>query len=222
MWITSISPIAVDDDSWGYLGIFLGDIGKRVPWNANPEEMAGRSTHIVGHPWGANVTFDNIKKAQVMSLSTSVTVVIGRRAYATWYRSARGFHKLAEFPAGTVFNPPTNHESLLVFYLTPYHMIAPFHDKKSARMLQDATAMRSVRRELPGDRIEAHVRELSTAVSVAGRMPYGTAPRVLRAEAALAIAKAAGIEAADGSSSESRGHEAQTFCLPMVCNLLAA
>ena len=113
----------------------MGDIGERVPWNANPEEMAGRSTHLVGNPWGANVTLDDIKKAQVMALDTSVTIVIGRRAYATWYRSARGVQKLAEFPAGTVFNPPTNHELLLVFYLTLYHMIVSFHDKKFARIL---------------------------------------------------------------------------------------
>ena len=116
-----------------------------VTWNANPEEMAGRITHLVGHPWGENVAFDILKKAQVMALDTSITIVIGRRAFATWYGGARGILKLAEFPAGTIFNPLTNHESLLVFYLPPYHMISPFHDKKTAGMLHDAIDLRCVR-----------------------------------------------------------------------------
>ena len=50
MWITSISPIAASGECWDYLKIFLGDIGEMVPWNANPEEMSGRTTHLVGNP----------------------------------------------------------------------------------------------------------------------------------------------------------------------------
>ena len=126
-----------------------------------------------------------------MDITTQVLLVIPRRAFTRWYRSVRAFTKLAEIPAGSVFNNATNLEPLLIFLYAPFHASAPFHDKKIMAGLQENGLVRDLRRAHPSNRTEAHLRELRRVIERVSKLPEGCSLRVLQNSLAAAISEAA-------------------------------
>ena len=191
MWVSALSAVRVTQLLWYTLEVLIGDLGDIVPWDVKPEDLVGKCSRILGEPWGNRHTCDAVRKAAVMDITTQVLLVIPRRAFTRWYRSVRSFTKLAEIPAGSVFNNATNLEPLLIFFYAPFHASAPFHDKKIMAGLQDNGLVRNLRRTHPSNRTEAHLRELRRVIERVSRLPEGSSLRVLQNSLAAAISEAA-------------------------------
>ena len=135
--------------SW-VLRLLFGDCETNISWSSPPENFAGRAVLVQGEPYGAAYTFERILEASVMDLSTMAIIVIPRRLFQSWHKAARPFTTIATFPAGSVFNPPTNFESVIVLILLPYRCNAPVHDRKIKSRLQESVnatdTMRGCRR----------------------------------------------------------------------------
>ena len=84
MWVSALSPIRAPKTLWFALEIFIGDIGDMAQWHAKPEDLVGRCSIIMGHPWGNRFTCDAILKASVMDITTQVILVIPRRGFQRW------------------------------------------------------------------------------------------------------------------------------------------
>ena len=140
MWTEAMSSVEPSPLLLWVLEFFLGDLGKRLPWHAQPHEIAGKASLIVGEPYGAATTLSNIREAANMSLSTSVILILPRRMYTDWFHLARKLLCIADFPAGTILHGREHFERLLVYYLPPFRARMLHHDPKTVKRLQDEPA----------------------------------------------------------------------------------
>mgnify|MGYP001269953559 FL=1 len=179
-WKASLGKAAIPGDLVFACKLLLGDIEEKVQWGSQPEDYVGKASWVSGNPWGATHTFDAILKARTIDLATRVLVIIPMRCYTSWFRFTRQCLTLASISPGSIFNPATNYERLIVLYFPPFSAKLPCHDQHfNDRSDDHELVLLQMRRVFPGEQRKTHLQGLGKVLRKVAKLCWGDSRRML-------------------------------------------